>query len=105
MSNSNEKPEKPEVKSPMMIEVEKLEKELAIITEKYNVIGAREKQQVKNLLDKIENRQKLENYAFKGVSMVDILKNAIKEVEVPEKDKNAMVELKKKINAYKTIMG
>ena len=98
---SNDKPET----NPMQIEVEKLEKELNTITSKYNVIDSREKQQVKNLLDKIENRKKLKNYTFKGVSMVDILKEQIKEVEIPEKDKDTMGELKKKINAYKTLMG
>lgn len=87
------------------VEMEKTEKELKTIESKYKVVDARTKQQYKNLIDKIENRQKMPNASYKGVSLTDIMKDAIKEVEIPEGDKTKMVELKKKINAYKTLMG
>lgn len=96
---------KPETKNPMTVEVETLEKELVILTDKYNVIGNREKQQCKNLIDKIETRKLLENYAYKGVSITDILKNAIKESDIPESDKVKIKDIKEKVKAYQTIMG
>lgn len=110
----------------MEAEKAKLETELNGIKDKSGMLSSSEKQQIKNLVSKIEGREKedgtivklLPNHSIniecfraegkkemKAVSLLDVLKGTLKNSVVTDDEKGKIKSIENKIKAFDTLIN
>jgi len=113
-------------KNQMIAENAKLEKELKELKSKSGMLTSAEKQQIKNLVSKIEGREKedgtivkllpnhsivVEGFDANGkkdnnfVSLLDVLKGSLKNSVVTDDEKGKIKSLENRIKAFDTLIG